>query len=206
MFRKDASAPRSDRASLYDDITSKIIAELEAGRFPWVQHWGSASVKASKAMPAIYPKPSPPTTMASPGHPNGSATDCLRSPTQPGQRAGISRFRSLSWPTISPISRACSTSARPRPLPERSISTTVCPRKAHGRNRPPKASSPRPEHGGSQVGMSDDVTGTPERLIQFVKRCAVELGLTGRWGFQYANTCSKPRIDGNWCERPTLPG
>lgn len=44
--------------------------------------------------------------------------------------------------------------------------------------------------------MSDDVTGTPERLIQFVKRCAVELGLTGRWGFQYANTCSKPRIDG----------
>jgi antirestriction protein ArdC len=33
MFRKDASArPGSDRASLYDDITDKIIAELEAGR------------------------------------------------------------------------------------------------------------------------------------------------------------------------------
>ena len=38
--------------------------------------------------------------------------------------------------------------------------------------------------------------GDPERLIQFVKRCAVEFGLTGRWGFQYANTCSKPRLDG----------
>lgn len=44
--------------------------------------------------------------------------------------------------------------------------------------------------------MHDDVTGDPERLIQFVKRCAAEFGLTGRWGFQYANTCSKPRLDG----------
>ena len=52
MFRKDASArPGSDRASLYDDITGKIIAELEAGRFPWVQPWGSASVKAPLDMP-----------------------------------------------------------------------------------------------------------------------------------------------------------
>ena len=40
------------------------------------------------------------------------------------------------------------------------------------------------------------VTGVPERLIQFVKRCAAEFGLTGRWGFQYANTCSRPRVDG----------
>jgi hypothetical protein len=54
----------------------------------------------------------------------------------------------------------------------------------------------QPEHGGSQLWMRDDVTGDPERLIQFVKRCAVEFGLTGRWGFQYANTCSKPRLDG----------
>jgi antirestriction protein ArdC len=30
--------------NLYDDITAKIIAELEAGRFPWVQPWGSAKV------------------------------------------------------------------------------------------------------------------------------------------------------------------
>jgi len=54
----------------------------------------------------------------------------------------------------------------------------------------------QPEHGGTQLWMHDDVSGDPERLIQFVKRCAAEFGLTGRWGFQYANTCSKPRLDG----------
>jgi hypothetical protein len=54
----------------------------------------------------------------------------------------------------------------------------------------------QPEHGGSQLWMRDDVTGDPERLIQFVKCCAAEFGLTGRWGFQYANTCSRPRLDG----------
>ena len=54
----------------------------------------------------------------------------------------------------------------------------------------------QPEHGGTQLWMRDDVTGDPERLIQFVKHCASEFGLTGRWGFQYANTCSKPRLDG----------
>lgn len=31
-----------DRASLYDQVTSRIVSELEAGRFPWVQPWGSA--------------------------------------------------------------------------------------------------------------------------------------------------------------------
>lgn len=54
----------------------------------------------------------------------------------------------------------------------------------------------QPEHGGTNLWMRDDVTGDPERLIQFVKRCATEFGLTGRWGFQYANACSKPRLDG----------
>jgi antirestriction protein ArdC len=42
----------ADRASLYDDITNKIIAELEAGRVPWVQPWGTAGAKALLAMPA----------------------------------------------------------------------------------------------------------------------------------------------------------
>jgi antirestriction protein ArdC len=32
----------SDRPTLYQDITDKIIAELEAGRVPWVQPWVSA--------------------------------------------------------------------------------------------------------------------------------------------------------------------
>ena len=44
--------------------------------------------------------------------------------------------------------------------------------------------------------MRDDGTGDPEHVIQFVKRCAAEFGLTGLWGMQYANTCSKPRVDG----------
>jgi antirestriction protein ArdC len=42
----------ADRASLYDDITNKIIAELEAGRVPWVQPWGTAAARAPLAMPA----------------------------------------------------------------------------------------------------------------------------------------------------------
>ena len=52
MSRKNHSARAgSGRASLYDDITDKIIAELEAGRAPWVQPWGSAAAKAPLAMP-----------------------------------------------------------------------------------------------------------------------------------------------------------
>jgi antirestriction protein ArdC len=39
------------RASLYDEITEKIVAELEAGRVPWVQPWGIAAAKAPLAMP-----------------------------------------------------------------------------------------------------------------------------------------------------------
>jgi antirestriction protein ArdC len=40
-----------DRTSLYDDITNKIIAELEAGRVPWVQPWGTAAANAPLALP-----------------------------------------------------------------------------------------------------------------------------------------------------------
>lgn len=32
-----------DRGSLYQEVTDRIIAELEQGRFPWVQPWGAAS-------------------------------------------------------------------------------------------------------------------------------------------------------------------
>ena len=32
-----------DRASLYQEITDEIIAELEAGRVPWVQPWGKTA-------------------------------------------------------------------------------------------------------------------------------------------------------------------
>jgi len=37
----------SDRTSLYDEITTKIIDELEAGRIPW----GTAAAKAPLAIP-----------------------------------------------------------------------------------------------------------------------------------------------------------
>jgi antirestriction protein ArdC len=41
----------SGRTGLYDEITDKIIAKLEAGRVPWVQPWGTAAAKAPLAMP-----------------------------------------------------------------------------------------------------------------------------------------------------------
>jgi antirestriction protein ArdC len=41
----------NDRSSLYEEITSKIIAELAAGRLPWVQPWGSAGVSAPLGIP-----------------------------------------------------------------------------------------------------------------------------------------------------------
>jgi len=43
--------PAKPRASLHDEITDKIIAELEAGRLPWVQPWGSAAATAPLALP-----------------------------------------------------------------------------------------------------------------------------------------------------------
>jgi len=50
---RSAARARSgqDRTSLYQEITDKIIAELEAGRAPWVQPWGMAAAKAPLAMP-----------------------------------------------------------------------------------------------------------------------------------------------------------
>ena len=38
-------------SSLYQEITDKIIAELEQGRLPWVQPWSSGAVRAPLAMP-----------------------------------------------------------------------------------------------------------------------------------------------------------
>ncbi|MDI6025966.1 zincin-like metallopeptidase domain-containing protein [Corticibacterium sp. UT-5YL-CI-8] len=52
MARHDRSARAgSDRTSLYDDITNKIIAELEEGRVPWVQPWGTSAAKAPLGLP-----------------------------------------------------------------------------------------------------------------------------------------------------------
>ena len=46
-----SATPAPERANLYDEITNRIIAELEAGRLPWVQPWGSSGVTAPLAMP-----------------------------------------------------------------------------------------------------------------------------------------------------------
>jgi antirestriction protein ArdC len=43
--RKGAGEDRQteNRVNLYDEVTARIITELEAGRLPWVQPWGSTS-------------------------------------------------------------------------------------------------------------------------------------------------------------------
>jgi len=52
-----------------------------------------------------------------------------------------------------------------------------------------------PDRGGTKLWMRDEVTGDPLQVIIFVQRCAEAFGLTGRWGFQSANTCSERRIN-----------
>lgn len=39
----EASDAQGARVSLYDEVTARIIAELEGGRIPWVQPWDSAA-------------------------------------------------------------------------------------------------------------------------------------------------------------------
>ena len=49
--RIERARASESRATLYDEITNKIIAELEAGRVPWVRPGGTAAAKAPLAMP-----------------------------------------------------------------------------------------------------------------------------------------------------------
>lgn len=49
MAQQSTNRPTSERANLYQQITDRIIAQLEAGRVPWVQPWGTA--KAGIGMP-----------------------------------------------------------------------------------------------------------------------------------------------------------
>jgi len=48
---------------------------------------------------------------------------------------------------------------------------------------------------GSILWIHDDDHGDPEAVIRFVLRLAHDLDLTGLWGFTYAVTCSRLRID-----------
>jgi antirestriction protein ArdC len=44
VFRRPVRVSSANpRDSLYQEVTDRIIAELEAGRIPWVQPWGSAA-------------------------------------------------------------------------------------------------------------------------------------------------------------------
>lgn len=45
------SGARGDRTNLYSEITDKIIAELETGRVPWVQPWGTTAANAPLGLP-----------------------------------------------------------------------------------------------------------------------------------------------------------
>ncbi|KAB2751877.1 DUF1738 domain-containing protein [Brucella anthropi] len=52
MARYDrGSRTSTNRTNLYDDITSKIITELEQGRLPWVQPWGKSPNTAPLGLP-----------------------------------------------------------------------------------------------------------------------------------------------------------
>ena len=42
--------------------------------------------------------------------------------------------------------------------------------------------------------IHDDVSGDVEQVIGFVLRLAHEFDLKGLWGFDYANSCSRPRV------------
>jgi len=48
-----AANPVEPRVNLYDEVTARIIAELEAGRFPWVQPWNSTACGAACAGPSL---------------------------------------------------------------------------------------------------------------------------------------------------------
>lgn len=48
---------------------------------------------------------------------------------------------------------------------------------------------------GSTLWIHDDDHGDVDAVIRFVLRLAEDLDLTGLWGFQYALTCSRPRLD-----------
>ena len=48
---------------------------------------------------------------------------------------------------------------------------------------------------GRTLWIHDDEHGDVEAVIRFVLRLAAELDLTGLWGFEYALTCSRPRLD-----------
>jgi antirestriction protein ArdC len=52
-----AARENEPRASLYEEVTIKIIAQLEAGVFPWVQPWSSAAAGIGLPRNAVSGRP-----------------------------------------------------------------------------------------------------------------------------------------------------
>ena len=53
-----------------------------------------------------------------------------------------------------------------------------------------------PEFGSPRLWLRDPGSADQQLVITFVTRCAAAFGLTGHWGFQWANIASAPVIDG----------
>ena len=47
----------------------------------------------------------------------------------------------------------------------------------------------------SVLWIRDDESGNVEAVTAFILRLAEELDLSGLWGFEHSNTCSRPRLD-----------
>lgn len=47
----------------------------------------------------------------------------------------------------------------------------------------------------SVLWIRDDESGDVEAVTAFILRLAEELDLSGLWGFEHSNTCSRPRLD-----------
>ena len=43
------SGERREKGNLYEEVTARVVAELEQGRVPWVQPWGPS--KAALGLP-----------------------------------------------------------------------------------------------------------------------------------------------------------
>jgi antirestriction protein ArdC len=53
---RGADGPR-ERANLYDEVSARIVVELEAGRFPWVQPWGAGGTSPGLPRNALTARP-----------------------------------------------------------------------------------------------------------------------------------------------------
>lgn len=51
--RTENVGAEASRANLYDEVTARIIGELEAGRFPWVQPWGQPDAGGGAIGPGL---------------------------------------------------------------------------------------------------------------------------------------------------------